>query len=83
MPDSITLRIDGRSVTVPRGTMLAVAMIVHGGPAFGRAPDGSARGPLCAMGSCFECRVTVDGVEDVRACQLPCTEGMEVERAGA
>lgn len=31
---------------------------------------GEPRGALCAMGSCFECRVTLDGLAHVRACMV-------------
>jgi sarcosine oxidase subunit alpha len=30
------------------------------------------------MGTCFECRVTVDGQAGVRACLLTVREGMQV-----
>jgi sarcosine oxidase subunit alpha len=38
----------------------------------------SPRGMYCGVGHCFECRVTVDGVGDVRACITPVREGMRV-----
>ena len=43
-----------------------------------RRSAATARGPLCAMGTCFECRVRVDGVPHVRACLTPVREGMRV-----
>jgi ferredoxin len=33
---------------------------------------------VCGMGVCMQCRVTVDGVPHVRACQTLCRDGMEV-----
>lgn len=38
----------------------------------------SPRGMYCGIGHCLECRVTVDGVNDVRACITPVREGMRV-----
>ncbi|MEZ6016196.1 MAG: (2Fe-2S)-binding protein [Planctomycetota bacterium] len=39
---------------------------------------GEPRAPLCGMGTCFECRVTLDGQPHVRACMERCREGMDV-----
>src|SRR5262249_21284850 len=40
---------------------------------------GGARGVLCAMGVCFECRVTIDGVAQRRACMETVRDGMAIE----
>jgi sarcosine oxidase subunit alpha len=40
--------------------------------------SGMPRGPLCAMGICFECRVTVDGVPHQRGCMILCEAGTDV-----
>lgn len=39
---------------------------------------GTPRGFYCNIGHCFECRVTVDGKQGVRACLTLVEEGMEV-----
>ena len=56
--------------------ILAVARA--GVTTFRRSVTGEPRGPLCGMGICFECRVTVDGRPHVRSCQVLCRPGMEV-----
>jgi D-hydroxyproline dehydrogenase subunit gamma len=76
MPDSVTLRIDGKTVKVGRGTTVASAIMIAGG--FRRSISGQHRAPLCGMGICFECRATVDGVPHERTCELMCREGMEI-----
>ena len=60
------------------GTTVAAAVMASGESAFRRSVTGEPRGPLCGMGICFECRVTIDGVPHSRSCQTPCVEGMEV-----
>jgi hypothetical protein len=42
------------------------------------SPGGARRQPLCGMGVCGECRVTVDGRAHTLGCQTLCTEGMEI-----
>jgi D-hydroxyproline dehydrogenase subunit gamma len=46
--------------------------------AFRRSVKGDPRGPLCGMGICFECRVTIDGIPHSPSCQTLCRAGMEV-----
>jgi len=78
MPDAIQLRINGASMRVPQGCTVAAAVLLAGRSGFRRSVSGELRGPLCAMGICFECRVVIDGQPHVRSCQLLCREGMEV-----
>ena len=73
----IHLTVNGIPVIVPEGAMLSAAVSLTG-TRYRRSVTGEPRGPLCGMGICFECRVTVDGREHVRSCQTPCRQGMEV-----
>jgi sarcosine oxidase subunit alpha len=41
--------------------------------------SGSPRGIYCNIGHCYECRVSVDGEQGIRACLTPIKEGMIVE----
>ena len=78
MTEAVTLTINGRPVRVPGGTVVAVALALAGESRFRRSVAGHPRGPLCGMGVCFECCVTIDGVPHSRSCQTLCAEGMEV-----
>ena len=79
----ITLTVNGLRVTVPEGAVVAIALAQAGVTAPHRSVTGQPRGPLCGMGICGECRVTVDGVPHVRSCQAICRRGMEVTTDGA
>ncbi len=81
LPERLTILVDGRQLAVPAGTTVAAALLNRGIAGFRASPGGEPRGPLCAMGTCQECRVTIDGVPHRRACLEPCREGMFVERA--
>jgi D-hydroxyproline dehydrogenase subunit gamma len=78
MRGAIQIRVNGRAVTVPDGTVVAAAVFGAGVTAFRRSVRGESRGPLCGMGICFECRVTIDGVAHRRSCQTLCRAGMEI-----
>ena len=81
MPDEVALTIDGRPARVARGCTVAVAVLQAAGDGFRRSVSGELRGPLCGMGICFECRVTIDGQPQQRSCQTLCREGMCIVRA--
>ena len=78
----MTLTINGRSVEVPEGAMVSAAVAIAGVEFTHRSVTGEPRAPLCGMGICFECRVTIDGRPHVRSCQVLCRPGMEVRTDG-
>ena len=93
MPDSITLQVNGKLVSVPAGSMVSTAVAAsfsstkaheestkEGQQALGfrRSITGEARAPLCGMGICFECRVTINDQAHSRSCQIPAADGQNV-----
>ena len=78
MPEPVSLSVNGKLVTVPVGTTVAVAILVSEETSFRKSVTGEPRGPLCGMGICFECRVTIDGQTHCRSCQIECLDGMKV-----
>jgi predicted molibdopterin-dependent oxidoreductase YjgC len=87
MAERIELLIDGRAVGVAAGTSVAAAIAIAAaghGDGMGvtrRSVGGMLRAPLCGMGVCQECRVTIDGRAHRLACQTPCAPGMRVQTA--
>jgi len=78
MDDTVRLLVNGTPVSVPAGTMVSTAVAMAGSSLFRRSVSGEPRGPLCGMGICFECRVTINGRAHCRSCQMACETGMEV-----
>jgi sarcosine oxidase subunit alpha len=78
MTDAVNLSVNGVPIAVPAGTMVSTAVALAGSTRFRRSVTGEARAPLCGMGICFECRVSINGREHCRSCQVPCENGMEV-----
>lgn len=80
---TVRLAVDGREVAVRAGSSVAAAVAIAGaGAAFRTSVGGEPRAPLCGMGVCFECRVTIDGGAHRRACLTPAAEGMQVRTRG-
>jgi D-hydroxyproline dehydrogenase subunit gamma len=77
MPD-VLLTVNGVSVSVKEGANVAAAVLLAGVVAFRDSVSGEPRGPVCGMGICYECRVTIDGEPHARSCQIVCRPGMRV-----
>jgi len=78
MAEVVTISVNERPVSVPAGTVVAAALAWAGIGRFHRSVHGEWRGPLCGMGVCFECRVTINGQAHRRSCLTVCEPGMEV-----
>ncbi|NPT67322.1 (2Fe-2S)-binding protein [Paraburkholderia sp. RL16-012-BIC-B] len=77
------LTIDGRSVEVEAGTIVAAALVMAGAGGTRTSVSGEPRAALCGMGVCQECRVTIDGRAHALACQTLCRDGQVVCTAAA
>lgn len=75
----VQITVDGRTIKAETGITVAAAMIGSRIAGFRTSVSGEVRGPLCGMGSCYECRVTIDGVRHERACMRVVAQGMEVD----
>ena len=78
MPETVSLSVNGVAVEMPAGSMVSAAILKTGTTLFRRSVSGEPRGPLCGMGICFECRVTIDGEAHCRSCQTICRDGMKI-----
>jgi predicted molibdopterin-dependent oxidoreductase YjgC len=70
--------VDGRSIPAEPGMTVAAALLNAGIWSFRTSVTGEPRGPLCGMGICHECRVTIDGVAHRRGCLEPVADQMVV-----
>ena len=78
----ITIKVNGQHLEVAEGSMLAAALLNSGIGAFRTSVAGEPRQPVCGMGICFECRVTVDGEPHQRSCLVTVREGMNIITGG-
>jgi NADPH-dependent 2,4-dienoyl-CoA reductase/sulfur reductase-like enzyme len=83
MPERVRFTVDGRPAEAEAGESLLAALWNAGRRAVRTSVVGEPRGPLCGMGTCFECRVTIDGEPHRRSCLEPVREGMAVGRSAS
>ena len=81
MSARVTIVVDGRAIEVLQGISVAAALMENEVHAFRRSVRGESRGPLCGMGVCHECRVTIDGVAHRRACLVTVASGLDISTA--
>ncbi len=77
---TVTFQFDGKTLTGYERDTIASALLANGIRTLRRHEhSGAPRGIYCNIGHCFECRVTVNGTPNVRACITPIEENMIVE----
>lgn len=74
----VVLNINGRDIQVAQGVSVAAAIAMAGSAVTRSSVRGAPRAPLCGMGVCQECRVTINGRMHQLSCQTPCADGMSV-----
>lgn len=79
MTREIEITVDGKPVASREGDSVAAALWNAGQRRLKTSVSGEPRGWLCAMGSCYECLLLIDG-QPRRACVTPCSAGMMVSR---
>jgi len=79
--DTVNVVFEGKSVAVPKGTTAAAVALMHGEGAIRTSPVLHApRAPYCMTGTCFECRMEINGRPDVQGCLVTVHDGMTIRR---
>ena len=77
----LAVTIDGKPFAARDGDTVAATLIAAGLADCRTTPvSGSARGPFCMMGVCFDCLVVIDGESNQQGCMIPARDGMKIER---
>lgn len=77
--ERVRILVDGKAFEADANASVAAALLSAGLSAVRRSVVGAKpRGPYCLMGVCFECLVTIDGVQNRQSCLIEVREGMVV-----
>ena len=78
---SVTLTFEGRKIEAQQGDTVAAALLSEQETTFRTTSvSGRPRGPLCMMGVCFDCLLSIDGEDNKQGCQVLVRDGMVVQR---
>jgi hypothetical protein len=80
MPTRFEFSFEGNAVAAREGQSVAAALLEAGERCLRIDEAGNAKGAVCGIGVCWECRCSVDGVPDTRACVTEARPGMIVRR---
>ncbi|USZ49406.1 (2Fe-2S)-binding protein [Halomonas sp. DN3] len=77
----VTITIDGAPYQVPSTLSVAAAVLMHqGAVGYRRHAAGGHRAPLCMMGVCHDCLITIDDAPNRQGCLVTVEQGMRVRR---
>ena len=77
---AFTFRFDGTPVIAHPGETVGAALLAAGHRELRRTRLGERpRGLFCAIGTCFDCLVSIDGGSPTRSCLAPAAPGIDVE----
>ncbi|WP_312366408.1 (2Fe-2S)-binding protein [Ensifer sp.] len=77
--DTVAITFDGIPMRVDIEQTVAAALLNQGISTLRTSVVGDRpRAPYCLMGVCFECLVTIDGVQNRQACMTVVRDGMAI-----
>jgi predicted molibdopterin-dependent oxidoreductase YjgC len=81
--EPVVIEVDGQPLEARAGETIATALLAQGRRTLRHTRlKGKPRGLFCAMGICFDCIVTVNGQNSVRACMATVEPGLRVTLPG-
>ena len=72
------IEVDGKTILACNGQTIAEALLANGVRTLRMTRKQASRGVYCGMGICYECRMIVNGVPNVRTCMTPATPGCRI-----
>lgn len=76
---AFTVTVNGEQVRACAGESVLGLLFALGEKTISKSNHGRLAGAYCGMGICFACTVSIDGVENQRACQRIVREGMVIQ----
>ena len=79
IPEEFNIEVNGNKIPAKRGQTIAAAILESGIRSFRKTRKNAHRGPYCGIGLCYECRMVVDGILNVRTCATLAKPGCRVQ----
>ena len=72
------IEVDGKTILACSGQTIAEALLANGVRTLRMTRKQASRGVYCGMGICYECRMIVNGIPNVRTCMTLATPGCRI-----
>ena len=72
------IEVNGKIILAHSGQTIAEALLANGLRGLRMTRKQSPRGVYCGMGICYECRMIVNGIPNVRTCMTLATPGCKI-----
>ena len=77
--ETVTVFVNGKEIRAYEGETVLAALHAAGYRILNRSKDiREGRGPLCGMGVCYGCLVSINGIQNQRSCMVEVEEEMEI-----
>lgn len=76
--DTFEIKVDGKTILAYSGQTIAEALLANGCRVLRMTRNHAPRGVYCGMGICYECRMIVNGIPNVRTCMTPATPNCKI-----
>jgi sarcosine oxidase subunit alpha len=76
--EKFEIEVDGKTILACSGQTIAEVLLVNGLRSLRMTRKQSPRGVYCGMGICYECRMIVNGIPNVRTCMTLATPGCKI-----
>ena len=76
--DKFEIEVDGKTILACSGQTIAEALLANGVRTLRMTQKQASRGVYCGMGICYECRMNVNGIPNVRTCMTLATPGCRI-----
>jgi D-hydroxyproline dehydrogenase subunit gamma len=80
VPSEFQFTFEGKRITARDGQSVAAALLAAGERCLRIDEAGNPKGTVCGIGVCWECRCSIDGIPDIRACMTQAKPEMVVRR---
>ena len=76
--EKFEIEVDGKTILACSGQTIAEALLANGVRTLRMTQKQASRGVYCGMGICYECRMIVNGIPNVRTCMALVTPGCRI-----
>ena len=76
--EKFEIEVNGKTILAYSGQTIAEALLANGVRTLRMTQKQASRGVYCGMGICYECRMIVNGIPNVRTCMTLATPGCRI-----